>query len=46
MANEAGVPGKALGAIDLFDDYTFVDVPKEYVKDVLYGMKNCKIKKR
>ena len=22
IANEAGVPGKALGAIDLFDDYT------------------------
>lgn len=46
IANEAGVPGKALGAIDLFDDYTFVDVPKEYVKDVLYGMKNCKIKNK
>lgn len=40
------VTGKALGAIDLFDDYTFVDVPKEYVKDVLYGMKNCKIKNK
>ena len=46
IANEAGVPGKALGAIDLFYAYTFVDVPKEYVKDVLYGMKNCKIKNK
>ena len=46
IANEAGVPGKALGAIDLFDDYTFVDVPKEYVKDILYSMKHCKIKNK
>lgn len=44
IANEAGVPGKTLGAIDLFDDYTFVDVPSEFVRDVLHGMKNAKIK--
>ncbi len=46
IANEAGVPGKALGAIDIFDDYTFVDVPHEYVRDVLYGMKNCRLKNK
>ena len=46
IANEAGVPGKALGAIDLYDDYTFVDVPNEFVRDVLYGMKNAKIKNK
>ncbi|WP_313524485.1 DEAD/DEAH box helicase [Anaerotignum sp.] len=46
IANESGVPGKALGSIDLYDDYTFVDVPKEYVKDVLAGMKNTKIKNK
>lgn len=46
IANEAGVPGKALGAIDLFDSYSFVDVPREYVQDVLYGMKNAKIKNK
>ena len=44
IANEAGVPGKTLGAIDLYDDYTFVDVPSEFVRDVLHGMKNAKIK--
>ncbi|MDD3395589.1 MAG: helicase-related protein, partial [Anaerotignum sp.] len=46
IANETGVPGKVLGAIDLFDDYTFIDVPKEYVQDVLTGMKNTKIKNK
>ncbi len=44
IANEAGVPGKTLGAIDLYDDYTFVDVPSEFVRDILHGMKNAKIK--
>ena len=44
IANEAGVPGKVLGAIDLYDDYTFVDIPSEFVRDVLHGMKNAKIK--
>ncbi|KXL53421.1 DEAD-box ATP-dependent RNA helicase CshA [Anaerotignum neopropionicum] len=46
IANETGVPGKVLGAIDLFDDYTFVDVPKNYIKDILAGMKNAKIKNK
>lgn len=46
IANEVGIPGKALGSIDLFDDYTFLDVPKEYVKDILYGMKHTKIKNK
>ncbi|WP_312059499.1 DEAD/DEAH box helicase [Anaerotignum sp.] len=46
IANETGVPGKVLGAIDLYDDYAFVDIPKEYVKDVLVGMKNAKIKNK
>lgn len=44
IAGETGVPGKVLGSIDLFDDYTFVDVPSEYAKDVIYGMRNSKIK--
>ena len=27
IANEAGVPGKAIGAIDIYDDFTFVELP-------------------
>lgn len=44
LAGETGIPGKLIGSIDIFDDYTFVDVPVEYAKDVVYGMKNSKIK--
>lgn len=46
IANEAGVPGKTLGEIAIYDDYTFVDVPSEFVRDVMHGMKNAKIKNK
>ncbi|GFI62316.1 ATP-dependent RNA helicase DeaD [Clostridiales bacterium] len=44
FAGEAGIPGKLIGHVDIYDDYTFVDVPAEYVKDIIYSMKNNKIK--
>ena len=44
IANEAGIQGKTLGEIAIFDEYTFVDVPNEFVRDILHGMKHAKIK--
>ncbi|MGO5053831.1 DEAD/DEAH box helicase [Lachnospiraceae bacterium LCP25S3_G4] len=44
LAGESGMPGKLIGTIDMFDKYTFVEVPREYAKDVLNAMKNAKIK--
>lgn len=44
FAGEAGIPGKSIGHVDIYDDYTFVDVPSEYAKDVIVAMKNNKIK--
>jgi len=46
IAGETGVSGKILGSIDLFDDYAFIDVPAEYAKDIIHGMKNTKIKNK
>lgn len=46
VAGESGMPGKLVGAIDMFDKYTFVEVPREYGHEVLEGMKNAKIKGR
>ena len=46
IAGETGVPGKTLGSIDLFDDYAFIDVPAEYAKHIIFGMKNAKIKNK
>lgn len=44
LAGESGMPGKLIGSIDMFDGYTFVEVPREYAQDVLKAMKNAKIK--
>ena len=44
IANETNISGKLVGAIDLYDKYTFVEVPKENALEVLKAMKNVKIK--
>lgn len=44
LAGESGMPGKLIGSIDMFDNYTFVEVPREYALDVLNAMKHAKIK--
>ncbi len=44
IAGEANMPGNLVGAIDLFDKYTVVEVPKENAPEVLRAMKNVKIK--
>ncbi len=46
IANEAAVPGKAIGAIDLYDDFAFVDVPTKYRDQVLAGMSGASIRGR
>lgn len=46
IANEADIPGKAIGAIDMYDQFTLVDVPSEFVPQVLERMKNSKILKQ
>src|SRR5690606_20587845 len=46
ISNEAGVPGRAIGAIDIFDDFTFVDVPASYLDRVLEGMRGATIRSR
>ena len=44
IAGESGIPGNLVGSIDLYDKYTFVEVPREVAADVLDAMKNAKIK--
>ena len=44
IAGESGIPGNLVGSIDLYDKYTFVEVPREVASDVLDAMKNVKIK--
>ena len=44
IAGETGISGKLIGTIDIYDKYTFVEVPREHAKDVLNVMKDIKIK--
>lgn len=44
IAGETGIPGKLIGTIDIYDKFTFVEVPKEYAAEVLNIMKNNQIK--
>lgn len=44
IAKSTGLPGKIVGAIDIFDNYTFVEVPREYSQEVLSAMKNHTMK--
>ena len=44
IAGESSISGDLVGAIDVHDQYTFVEVPKEVAKDVMYGMRHAKIK--
>ena len=38
IANEAGIPGREIGAIDVYERFTFVEIPGGYVDRVLQRM--------
>ena len=44
VVGESGIPGRLVGSIDMYDGYTFVDVPAEYAEDVLNAMSHARIK--
>ena len=46
IAGEAGLSGKSIGGIDIFDNFSFVDVPHKDAEHVVRVMKNNTIKGR
>ncbi|MBW3467272.1 DEAD/DEAH box helicase [Arthrospiribacter ruber] len=44
IAGETGVPGKNIGGIDIFDNFSFVDVPQKDADHVINMMRNNTIK--
>ncbi|MBN7815976.1 DEAD/DEAH box helicase [Algoriphagus pacificus] len=44
IAGEAGVPGRSIGGIDIYDNFSFVDVPQKDADHVIKVMKNNTIK--
>ncbi|MEM7262200.1 MAG: DEAD/DEAH box helicase [Planctomycetota bacterium] len=46
IANEAGIPGREVGAIDIRDKVSFIEVPKEHADRVVDRMQNVTIRGR
>jgi ATP-dependent RNA helicase DeaD len=44
IANEAGVPGSAIGAIEITDRFSIVEVPEEAVNQVMKALRETKIR--
>src|SRR5699024_434740 len=44
IAGETGMPGNLIGTIDIYEKFTFVEIPKKYAKNVLKGMNKSKIR--
>jgi Superfamily II DNA and RNA helicases len=46
IAEETGLSSKIIGKIDIFDKFSFVEIPEENASEVLSIMSKCKIKGR
>ncbi|MCU0464841.1 MAG: DEAD/DEAH box helicase [Anaerolineae bacterium] len=44
IANEAEIPGKSIGAIEIFDRFTLVDVPSNESEKVITSLKGVRIR--
>ncbi|CAN5826615.1 DEAD/DEAH box helicase [soil metagenome] len=44
IANEANIPGRSIGAIDILDTYSFVDVPTDVAQRVIAALNNASVK--
>jgi ATP-dependent RNA helicase DeaD len=44
IANEAGVPGNAIGAIQITDRYSLVEVPEEAAEQVIKALRETRLK--
>jgi ATP-dependent RNA helicase DeaD len=46
IANEIGIPGKQIGAIDIYDRFSFVEVPSEQAQRVVRGLSGVNLRGR
>jgi ATP-dependent RNA helicase DeaD len=44
IANEAHIPGRAIGAIELFDKFSFVEIPEQHQERVVRALKRTAIR--
>ena len=46
IANEAGIPSKLIGSIDIADRFSLVEVDENVAQDVIYALRDAFIKGR
>ena len=46
IANEAGIPGRSIGSIDILDHTAFVEVPKAEAQNVVQALRRTKLRGR
>ncbi|WP_129597888.1 DEAD/DEAH box helicase [Anaerophilus nitritogenes] len=46
ITGETNIPGNEVGTIDMFDKYSFVEIPSQYTKNVIKKMNQKRIKGR
>lgn len=46
IANEAGIPGRDIGAIDIYDQFSFVDVPRFVARSVMDALSRSGVRGR
>lgn len=44
IMNESSIPRKLVGNIELYDKFTFVEIPEDYIGNVVDGLNNKRIK--
>lgn len=44
IANEARIPGKSIGQIDIFDNHTYVDVPEAFAERVVRALNRSRLR--
>ena len=46
IANEAGIPGREIGAVDIYDNFSFVDVPRQQARRVMDALNRSGVRGR
>jgi len=46
IANEANIPGRQIGAIDIYDKFSFVEVPKSEARRVQQALQRSGVRGR
>ena len=44
IAGETGLPGRSIGAIEIFDNFSYVDVPSDRIREIIEIMKDRTIR--